>query len=388
MKIIHDIFDSLRPLFASGKKLHMLEPMFEATENFFFSTGVRTSEGPHIRNSLDIKRYMSMVILALIPSVLAGFYFFGWRIIPVILTSYIVGGLVEVLVACLRKEEINEGFLVTGLLFPLVLPPSTPLWVVAIGVAFGVFFGKEIFGGTGRNLFNPAITGRCFVGLAYPTHMAGWVEPTGSIFGRVLDFWPFSALWGASAPEAVTTATPLVAVTQGQPSDYFDMFVGNITGCIGETSTLAILLGGIFLIAFKIANWRTTVSTLVSFFILSAFMHHLNSDKFPPALYHLMAGGIMFGAVFMVTDPVTCPSTNIGKYIYGILIGCITVLIRNLGGYAEGMMFAILLGNVAAPIIDVAVLHFHVQKFKPATAQPKQEKPKDIPTSCSSCNCH
>ena len=363
MKFIHDIFDSVRPLFTDKGKLGKLEPLFEATENFFFSTGTRTTVGPHIRNSLDIKRYMSMVILALIPCVLAGFYFYGWRIIPVILTSYIVGGIVEVIVACLRKEEINEGFLVTGLLFPLVMPPSTPLWVVAIGVAFGVFFGKELFGGTGRNLFNPAITGRCFVGLAYPTHMAGWVEPGNTIFGRVLDFWPFSMVWGASTPEAVTAATPLVAVTQGQQVSYMDLFFGNVTGCIGETSVLAIILGAIFLIAFKIANWRTTVSTLVSFFVLAAFMHQLNPVKFQPALFHLLTGGIMFGAVFMVTDPVTCPSTNIGKYIYGILIGCITVLIRNLGGYAEGMMFAILLGNIAAPIIDCAVMSFYVRRL-------------------------
>ena len=363
MKFIHDIFDSVRPLFEPEGKLHKLHPLFEATENFFFSQGKVTTIGPHIRSSMDIKRFMSMVIIALLPSVLAGFYLFGWRIIPVIITSYVVGGLVEVLVACLRKEEINEGFLVTGLLFPLVLPPNVPLWVVAVGIAFGVFFGKEIFGGTGRNLFNPAITGRCFVGLAYPTHMAGWIEPGQTIFGRVLDFWPFSALWGAAPPDAVTTATPLVAVTHGQQPGNFDLFIGNVTGCIGETSVLAILIGACILFHFRIANWRTTVSTLVSFFTLAAIMHHFAPDKFAPALFHILAGGIMFGAVFMVTDPVTCPSTNIGKYIYGILIGAITILIRNLGGYAEGMMFAILLGNVAAPLIDDLVLRAYVKKL-------------------------
>lgn len=364
MKFISDIFDSVRPWFAEGGRLHKLEPLFKATDKFFFSSGVRTSVGPHIRSSMDVKRYMSMVVLALIPCVLASVYFFGWRVVPVILTSYIVGGLVEVVVACLRREEINEGFLVTGLLFPLTLPPSTPLWVVAVGVAFGVFFGKEIFGGTGRNLFNPALTGRCFVALAYPSQMAGWVEPGNTAFGRLFDFWPLSSLWGQTAPEAITSATPLVAASQGQTAGYFDLLIGNTTGCIGETSVLAIVAGGIFLLAFKIANWRTMVATLISFYILAAFMHHLDPTKYAPAIFHILAGGLMFGAVFMVTDPVTCPSTKTGKYIYGLLIGVITILIRNLGGYAEGIMFAILLGNVTAPLIDIAVLNCYNRRFR------------------------
>lgn len=305
-----------------------------------------------------------MVIIALLPCVAAGFYLFGWRIIPVIITSYVVGGAVEILVACLRKEEINEGFLVTGLLFPLILPPDTPLWVVSIGITFGVFFGKEIFGGTGRNLFNPALTGRCFVVLAYPTQMAGWVVPGEGMFGRVFDLWPFSALWGGVAPDAVTTATPLVAVHAGQQPGYWELFFGNTTGCIGETSVLAILLGAVFLLVFKIANWRAMISTLVSFFALAAIMHHADPAKFAPASFNILAGGIMFGAVFMVTDPVTGPATNIGKYIYGTLIGVVTILIRNLGGYPEGMMFAILLGNVAAPLIDYVVMSFYVRRYK------------------------
>ncbi len=356
MKFIRDIFNSVRPAFSDNGKLSQLKPLFDATENFFFSTGLTTSTGPHVRHSMDIKRFMSMVIIALLPCVLAGFYLFGWRIIPIIITSYIVGGIVEVLVACLRKEEINEGFLVTGLLFPLTLPPDTPLWIVAIGVAFGVFFGKEIFGGTGRNLFNPALTGRCFVALAYPTHMSGWIEPGSSVFGRVFDFWPFSMLWGATAPEAITSATPLLAVKTGQEPHWLDLFLGNTSGCIGETSAVAIIIGAVILLAFRIANWRAMLSTLVSFFALAAIMHYSDPQRFASAWFHLLAGGIMFGAVFMVTDPVTGPATNTGKYIYGILIGVITILIRNLGGYAEGMMFAILLGNIAAPLIDYMVI--------------------------------
>ena len=372
MKFIKDLFDKARPHFEEDGIFKMFFPLFDATDHFFFSTNAKTKVGPHVRNTLEIKRYMSMVIVALLPSVLAAFYFFGWRIIPLIITSYAVGGTVEVIVACLRKEEIQEGFLVTGLLFPLVLPPATPLWVCAIGVAFGVFFGKEIFGGTGRNLFNPAILGRCFVGLAYAPDMAGWVEPGTGPLGRMLDFWPFSFFWGASAPEAISTATPLVAVADGNEPSYLQMFIGQTTGCIGETSALAILIGAAILIFFRISNWRSTLATLVSFGTVSAIMHATNPEQFPPAQFHLLAGGIMFGSVFMVTDPVTSPGTNIGRIIYGVIIGSVTVLVRNIGGFPEGMMFAILLGNVCAPIIDEVVIGFHVKKFsEPQAAEVK-----------------
>ncbi len=368
MKFIKNIFDKARPHFEENGIFKVFTPLFEATENFFFSPDTKTIVGPHVRNSMEIKRYMSMVIVSLIPCVLAAFYFFGWRIIPLIITSYVVGGIVEVIVACCRKEEIQEGFLVTGLLFPLVLPPDTPLWVCAVGVAFGVFFGKEIFGGTGRNLFNPAILGRCFVGLAYAPDMAGWVEPGSGPLGRMLDFWPFSFFWGASAPEAISTATPLVAYADGSSPSYMEMFLGQTTGCIGETSTLAILIGAAILIFFKISNWRSTVATLISFSALSAIMYAIDQrsadpQNFPPVQYHLLAGGIMFGSVFMVTDPVTSPATNAGRIIYGIIIGSVTVLVRNLGGFPEGMMFAILLGNVCAPLIDEVIIRMHVKKF-------------------------
>lgn len=309
-------------------------------ENFFFAPSTRTAMAPHVRDPLDVKRFMSMVIVALLPCLAASFYFYGWRVLPMIIVSYAAGGAVEVIFAFVRKEEINEGFLVTGLLFPLILPPMLPLWMVALGVAFGVLVGKEVFGGTGRNLFNPALVGRCFLFLAYPKVMSG-----------------------AFTTNAVTGATPLVLAKQGQWTEFSDMFLGNISGCVGETCSLAIIVGGVFLLMTRVSNWRTVVSALLSFAVLAGILNFTDPDKFGSVPWHLAAGGLLFGVFFMATDPVTSPITNGGKWMYGAIIGLVTVLIRNFTGYVEGMMFAILLGNIAAPILDELIIYISLRRL-------------------------
>ena len=359
MKLLLQVFEKIRPVFEEGGKLSSMKPLYEAMENFFFAPSTKTPGPPFSRDPLDIKRYMTMVIIALLPCVAASLYFFGLRVIPIIVVSYVAGGLVEVAFAVIRKESINEGFLVTGLIFPLVLPPATPLWMVAVGCAFGVFVGKEIFGGTGRNLFNPAIVGRCFLALAYPAAMSSnWVEPGYGVTGRLLQYVTSANV------EAITSATPLVHAKQGILENVSHLFLGNIAGCIGETSGLMILCGGIFLLLTKVANWRTVVSILVSAVVLEAIFYGVNPEQYAPAVWHLFAGGLLFGAFFMATDPVSSPSTNQGKWVYGVLIGVITILIRNFTGYVEGMMFAILLGNIAAPIIDEVVFSVRIRMLR------------------------
>jgi len=276
-----------------------------------------------------------------------------------IIVSYVAGGAVEVAFAVIRKEEINEGFLVTGLLFPLILPPTLPLWMVGVGVVFGVFVGKELFGGTGRNIFNPAIVGRCFLALAYPAPMSGnWMSAGGGWLGRMLEYVT------ASNVDAVSTATPLVLAKQGELVSFWKMLLGNTAGSMGETSAIAIILGGVFLLFTRVANWRTVASVLGSAAVLAGILHHSQPDRFAPVLWHLCAGGLLFGAFFMATDPVTSPVTNTGKWFYGIIIGVVTVLIRNFTGYVEGVMFAILLGNIASPIIDEVAIKVRLRRLR------------------------
>ena len=358
MKFLLKNFEKAAPSFEQNGKLTVFKPVYEALENFFFAPSATTIKAPHIRDPLDVKRLMSMVIVALLPCLLASFYFFGWRLVAMIAVSYAAGGAVEVIFAMVRKESINEGFLVTGMLFPLIMPPTLPLWMVAVGVMFGVFVGKELFGGTGRNIFNPAIVGRCFLALAYPAAMSGnWIMPGTSITGRMLQYVTISNI------DAVSSATPLVLAKQDTMVGLWNMFIGNTSGCLGETSALAIILGGVFLLFTRVANWRSVVSTIGSAMVMAGIFHFAEPEKFAPALWHLCAGGLLFGAFFMVTDPVTGPITNIGKYVYGIIIGTLTLLIRNFTGYVEGIMFAILLGNIAAPIIDEIVIKIRLRRL-------------------------
>jgi RnfABCDGE-type electron transport complex D subunit len=314
---------------------------------------------------MDLKRFMTIVIIALMPSLLASVYFFGPRVLLMVLVSYVVGGLVEVAFACVRKTEIHEGFFVTGMIFPLILPPTTPLWVVAVGIFFGVFFGKEVFGGTGHNIFNPALVGRLFITIAFPTILtSGWSAP---------------GAW-RGATDAVTSATPMaLAKTQDVYTPAWDLMWGMTSGSVGETFHLGIIVGGIFLMLTRVSDWRIPVSYIGSVFIFAfggsiagglffsagdtaAAANGLLSSSFKLGMFHVLGGGLLFGAMFMATDPVTSPFTKIGKLVFGVLCGLLTVLIRVFSGYVEGVMFSIVIMNAAAPLIDHVVLSFKYKK--------------------------
>jgi len=309
------------------------------------------------------------VILAVMPCIAAAIYFFGWRVAAMIVVTYATGLAIELGFAMLRKEEINEGFFVTGLLYPLILPPNMPLWMVAVGIAFGVVVGKELFGGTGRNPFNPALVARCFLLIGYPAAMSsGWAVPAAG----------GAAGLGRWAVDTVTTATPLAAAHAKVPAyaGWTDLLLGTSTatptGCAGETCSLLIVFGGLFLIVTGVASWRTIVSTLGSFALLLGVLAWQAPDAFGrpgwsvPAVvgWHLLAGGLLFGTVYMATDPVSGPISNLGKWIYGLIIGVSTVLIRHLTGYVEGVMFAILLGNLAAPLLDELATRWHLRSLR------------------------
>ncbi len=350
--------ERFRPHFEADGRLAPLRPVYEAAEKFFFAPLAPTQAAPHVRDPLDLKRYMSTVIVAALPCVLAALYFFGLRVLAMIVVSYAAGGLVETAIAMIRKEDINEGFLVTGLLFPLVLPPTLPLWMVAVGVIFGVLVGKELFGGTGRNLFNPALVGRTFLAVAYPTAMTtNWVVPGSGWSGRL-------GQYVSRGGDAVTEATPLMEAGRGVFAGIGELLFGNVSGSVGETSAIALIAGGIFLMAIGVANWRVVAGLLGSFLAVNALLHGLQPEVFGPPGWHLLAGGLLFGTFFMATDPVTSPMTNKGKWMFGILIGICTVLIRNLTGFVEGVMFAILLGNIAAPLLDELALKLHVRELR------------------------
>jgi RnfABCDGE-type electron transport complex D subunit len=351
MKWLSDLFDSFRPQFEKRGNLAFLKPLYEAIEFIFFYPPARTATAPHVRDPLDIKRYMSIVIVALLPSICASIWFFGPRILLMILVSYAVGGLVEVIFACVRKTEIHEGFFVTGILFPLILPPATPLWVVAVGIFFGVFFGKEVFGGTGHNIFNPALVGRLFITISFPTILtSGWTAP---------------GAW-RGAVDAVSSATPMALVkTQGVLTPATDLLMGIPSGSVGETFRLGIIVGGIFLMLTRVSNWRVPVSYLASVFIF-AFLAGLfgwapasaegSVSAFSFGLFNLLGGSVLFGAMFMSCDPVTSPFTVPGKFIFGIGCGLLTVLIRVFSGYVEGVMFSIVIMNAFTPLIDHVVI--------------------------------
>lgn len=359
MKWLLEIFKRLRPNFEEGGRLGLARPLFDAAENFFFAPSSRTPGAPHVRDPLDVKRFMSAVIIAMLPCFVASVYFFGLRVIAMIVVSYAVGGAVEVLFAVVRKEDINEGFLVTGFIFPLILPPALPLWMVGVGIAVGVLIGKELFGGTGRNLFNPALVGRCVLAIGYPVAMSSrWLVPGEGTFGRIAQYID------GTVADAVSGATPLGAAKQGTWADLSSLFFGNVSGSVGETSALLIILGGLFLVFIRVANWRTVAGILASFAFLAALLHQADPGSYGPVAWHLCAGGLLFGAFFMATDPVTSPITNAGKWGYGIIIGISTVLIRNLTGYVEGVMFAILLGNIAAPILDEVAVRVRVWRLR------------------------
>ena len=365
---LRKLVDNIKPTFMEGGKLSFLASTFDAFETFLFVPNITTKKGAHIRDCNDIKRTMTMVILALIPAFLFGCFNTGLqvglegfnaliyglvRVLPMVAVSYIVGLGIEVTYAQIRKEEVAEGYLVTGLLIPMIMPVSTPLWMVALGVAFSVIFAKEVFGGTGMNVFNPALVARAFVFFAFTPQMSGekvWFSD-----------WKFMG-----ATDATTGATALeqLATTGQMQWSVMDAFLGFIPGSFGETSTLCILLGGLFLLWTGVASWRTMLSVFVGGLAMGYLFQAVGATDYP-AYYHLLVGGFAFGAVFMATDPVTSAQTNVGKYIVGFMTGALAVMVRVVNpAYPEGMMLAILFMNALAPTIDYFVVEANINRRK------------------------
>ena len=366
MKGLRKIVDNVKPTFSEGGKLGFLASFFDAIETFLFVPNTTTKKGAHIRDCNDLKRTMTMVILALLPAFLFGCFNTGSqvglegfnaflyglvRVLPMVAVSYIVGLGIEIVYAQIRKEEVAEGYFVTGFLIPMIMPVSTPLWMVALGVAFAVIFGKEVFGGTGMNVFNPALVARAFVFFAFTPQMSGE------------KVW-FSDWKMMGATDATTGATALEQLaTKGEMQwSTMDAFLGFIPGSFGETSTLCILLGGLFLLYTGVASWRTMLSVFVGGLAMGYLFQAVGLTEFP-AYYHLLVGGFAFGAVFMATDPVTSAQTNTGKYIVGFLTGALAVMVRVVNpAYPEGMMLAILFMNALAPTIDYFVVEANIKR--------------------------
>mgnify|MGYP002575360637 FL=1 len=358
MNFLRNYLDKQKPKFEKGGKLEKFHSVFTGFESFLFVPNTTTSSGAHIRDAVDLKRTMIIVVLALIPALLFGIYnvgyqhfnavggladttffqlfFYGlWKVLPMIIVSYVVGLGIEFAVAQMKGHEINEGFLVSGLLIPMIMPVEAPLWMVALSTAFAVIIGKEIFGGTGMNIWNPALLARAFFFFSYPSMISG------------------DKVWIAGdTADAISQATPLAQMALGQPLTYStaDMFWGFIPGSVGETSAFCILIGAVILLLTNVASWRTMISVFVGGYLMALIFQPISGVE---AYQQLLMGGFAFGAVFMATDPVTSAQTNTGKYVYGLLIGAMAVIIRCINpGYPEGMMLAILLMNTFAPLID------------------------------------
>lgn len=399
MNFIEKILQKHHDKFEKGGKLYRWWPVFEALDTILFWTNTRTKSGPHVRDPLDLKRYMMMVVVALIPSTLFGIYNVGYqhylalgqepallssflfglmKFMPIALVSYAVGGFWEVLFAVIRKHEVNEGFLVTGILFPLTLPPTIPLWQVAMGITFGVVIGKEVFGGTGMNVLNPALTARAFVFFAYPAKISGdkvWTA-VDTVKDKVIDtFSGATPLLVASTTPAGESAVGMIKNVQYGDFSLSNMFLGFIPGSIGETSALAALLGALILVITGVGSWRIMSAVFAGGFAMAFLMNLIagpsSTGMFTlPAHYHLVMGGFAFGAIFMATDPVSAAQTNIGKWVYGFMIGVLAILVRVLNpAYPEGMMLAILFMNVFSPLIDYYVVKGNIKRRLRRAAQ-------------------
>lgn len=423
--MLRGLLDKIEPHFKPGGKLEKLYPLYEANDTFLYTPGEVSKGGTHIRDAIDTKRMMTMVIVALLPCIFMAFYNTGyqaqkilstngglvpegeglmaalwsgsWRygfmsflgvdytaargsflslgsiipciihgatyFLPAYLVTMIVGGHCELIFSVLRKHEINEGFLVTGMLYPLTLPPTMPLWQVALGIIFGVVIGKEIFGGTGRNFLNPALTGRAFLYFAYPARISGdscWTSVDGYTGATVLGAVA-NAKEGTIAE--ISSNMNAAAVTG---TSWMDYFIGNVHGSMGETSTIACLIGAAFLIFTRIGSWRI-MAGLVAGMTVSSLLLWATSITEPvwniPPWWHLVIGGFAFGTVFMATDPVSASMTRQGKWVYGALIGIVTVIVRSVNpAFPEGIMLAILFGNVFAPLIDYYVVQLNVKR--------------------------
>lgn len=374
--------DKIKPHFSKGGKFAKLESTFDAFETMLFVPNHTTKSGAHIRDAMDMKRTMVMVIIALVPSLLFGIYNTGYqhflaigetidfwpvvwygllKVVPIIVVSYVVGLAIEFAFAQVRGHEVNEGFLVSGFLIPLVMPADVPLWMVAVATAFAVIIGKEVFGGTGMNILNPALTARAFLFFAYPAWMSGdkvWIG--GMVDGETLD-----AFSGATPLAQAAAGNTGFSLGNGAGIDTMDMIIGTIPGSIGETSKIAILLGAAILLITRVGSLRIMLSMLAGGITMGLILNAFAANPFMeiPWWEHLLIGSFLFGMVFMATDPVTASQTAKGKIIYGFLIGFLAILIRVLNpAYPEGTMLAILLMNVFAPLIDHYVVQGNIKK--------------------------
>ena len=378
MKALRNYINKIKPNFQEGGKLHAFRSVFDGFETFLFVPNDTAKSGTNIHDAIDSKRIMSFVVIALLPALLFGMYNIGYQnylaagtletagfieifvygflaVLPKLLVSYIVGLGIEFVVAQWKGEEIQEGYLVSGMLIPLIMPINTPLWMLILAIAFSVIFVKEIFGGTGMNIFNVAIATRMFIFFSYPSTMTGdtiWVCDH-SIFGL-----------GNDLPDAFTMATPLGELAQGMApqASLCDMITGFIPGSIGETSVIAIAIGAVILLWTGVASWKIMLSVFLGGGLMAALFNGLGMTSI--AWYeHLVLGGFCFGAVFMATDPVTSARTESGKWIYGFLIGAMAVIVRVMNpGYPEGMMLAIFFGNMIAPLIDYCVVQRNISR--------------------------
>jgi len=400
--MLRRLLDSQAHLFHKGGKLERFYPMYEATDTFLYTPGSVTPGSSHVRDGLDMKRLMSLVVVALLGTIFMAMYNTGlqahlaieagalpldnWRttvmqalglpfasanfaasfihgalyFLPVLLITYAVGGAWEGLFAQVRRHEINEGFLVTGMLIPLTLPPTIPLWQVAIGTSFGVVIGKEIFGGTGMNILNPALTARAFLFFAYPAEISGdvWLAAGPAASGVPVDGFSGATLMATLGSEGMTALAG---------TSWWDAFYGFIPGSMGETSTLACLIGALVLVVTGIGSWRIMLGVIIGTMAMASVFNAIGSTTNPyfavPFWWHMVLGGWAFGTVYMATDPVTGAQSNKGRWIYGILIGGLTVMIRVVNpAYPEGMMLAILFLNVFAPTIDYFVVRTNITR--------------------------
>jgi Na+-transporting NADH:ubiquinone oxidoreductase subunit B len=377
MKSLRKQIDKIKPHFTEGGRFGKLRSVFDGFESFIFVPNTVTSKGSHIRDSIDLKRAMSVVIIALLPALVFGAYntglqhfrsigmdagmlqmfWFGFlKIIPLIVVSYVTGLGIEFIAAQIRGHEINEGFLVTGMLIPLIVPIDIPLWMLSLATAFAVIIGKEVFGGTGMNVLNPALTARAFLFFSYPAWMTG---------DKV---WTEGLTKGQNIIDGFSGATPLGLLAQGETTkipSFMHMFIGTIPGSVGETSTIAILIGALILIITGVGSWKIIVSVFAGGLGMGLLLNVFAANPYMelPAYYHIAMGGFAFGAVFMATDPVTASQTEKGKWIYGFMIGVLSILIRVVNpAYPEGVMLAILLMNVFSPLIDYYVIQASIKK--------------------------
>ena len=390
MSALRKYIDKIKPNFEKGGKFEKLRSVFDGFETFLFVPNKTSESGVHIHDAIDSKRVMSTVIVALMPALLLGMYNIGYQhylaigqevgfwsiflfgflaVLPKIVVSYVVGLGIEFIIAQIKGHEIQEGFLVSGMLIPMIVPVDTPLWMIAVATAFAVIFAKEVFGGTGYNIFNVALITRAFLFFAYPTEMSGdkvfvHTEPVFSLGGgTVIDTFSGATPLG-QAGSAMETSVELVNAI-GQPLTFWNNFIGLIPGSVGETSTLAILIGAAILLFTRVASWKTMLSVFAGGAIMGYVFNAIGTTAVMniPALDHLLLGGFAFGAVFMATDPVTSARTETGKYIYGFLVGSLAIIIRTLNpGYPEGMMLSILFMNAFAPLIDHYVVETNVKK--------------------------